>query len=158
MKKLLLCVTILLAVCTSETKAQVNVNVNIGSQPVWGPVGYDYVDYYYLPDIETYYYVPKRQFIYLSGGNWVFAYGLPPAYRTYNLYSGYKVVVNRPKAYIYHDVYKVKYKKYKGNNSQVIIRNSNDPRYYVVKGHPKYKAKSALNKSISKSQGKGKGN
>ena len=158
MKKLLLCVTILFAVCTSETKAPVNVNVNIGSQPVWGPVGYDHVDYYYLPDIETYYYVPTRQFIYLSGGNWVFAYGLPPAYRTYNLHSGYKVVVNRPKAYIYHDVYKVKYKKYKGNNSQVIIRNSNDPRYYVVKGHPKYKANSAVNKSVSKGQAKGKGN
>jgi hypothetical protein len=25
----------------------------LGPQPTWGPVGYDYVDYYYLPDIET---------------------------------------------------------------------------------------------------------
>ena len=158
MKKLLLCVTILLAICTAETKAQVNVNINIGAQPVWGPVGYDHVDYYYMPDIETYYYVPTRQFIYLSGGNWVFAYGLPPAYRTYNLYSGYKVVVNRPKAYLYHDTYRVKYLPYKGKKSTVIIRDSNDPRYYVVKGHPKYKANSAVNKSVSKSHGKGQGN
>ncbi|HEX6191494.1 MAG TPA: hypothetical protein VFZ42_03980 [Chitinophagaceae bacterium] len=157
MKKLLLCVTFVVAIFTSETKAQVNVNINIGSQPVWGPIGYDRVDYYYLPDIETYYYVPTRQFIYFSGGNWVFAYGLPPAYRSYNLYSGYKVVVNRPKAYLYHDTYKIKYKKYKGNNSQAIIRNSNDPRYYVVKGHPKYKANGAVNKSVSKGKGGGNG-
>jgi hypothetical protein len=46
--------------------AQVRVNINIGSQPVWGPVGYDHVDYYYLPDIETYYYVPTRQFVYFN--------------------------------------------------------------------------------------------
>lgn len=155
MKKLVLCIVILLTVATfknADAQVRVNVNVNIGAQPVWGPVGYDYVDYYYLPDIETYYYVPTRQFIYLSGGNWVFAYGLPPAYRTYNLYSGYKVVVNRPKAYLYHDTYKVKYKGYRGNHSQVIIRNSNDPKYYVVKGHPKNKG------NAGKSGGAGKGN
>jgi len=155
MKQLLLYVTILFAVVTTKAEAQVRVNINIGSQPVWGPVGYDHVDYYYLPDIESYYYVPTRQFIYLSGGNWVFSSGLPPAYRTYNLYSGYKVVVNRPKAYIYHDTYRVKYKGYKGNKSQVIIRNSNDPRYYVVKGHPKYNGNG---NNGNKSQGNNKGN
>ena len=115
----------------NNTSAQirVNVNVNIGSQPNWGPVGYDYVDYYYLPDIETYYYVPTRQFIYLSGGNWVFAYGLPPAYRAYNLYTGYKVVVNQPRAYQYYSTHKVKYSKYKGNKRQGAIKNSNAVKY-----------------------------
>ncbi len=43
--------------------AQISINVNIGSQPLWGPVGYDHVDYYYLPDIESYYSVPRQQFI-----------------------------------------------------------------------------------------------
>jgi hypothetical protein len=52
-------------ICTPAS-AQVRVNINIGSQPVWGPVGYDHVDYYYLPDIETYYYVPTRQFVYFN--------------------------------------------------------------------------------------------
>lgn len=141
MKKLITCVALCFSMLTfqqANSQVGVNVNINIGSQPVWGPVGYNHVDYYYLPDIETYYYVPTRQFIYLSGGNWVFAYGLPPAYRTYDLYSGYKVVINQPRAYQYFTTHKVKYVGYKGNRSQVIIRNSNDPKYYVVKGHPKY--------------------
>jgi hypothetical protein len=143
----------------SEAQVRLNVNVNIGSQPVWGPVGYDYVDYYYLPDIETYYYVPTRQFIYLSGGNWIFSYGLPPAYRTYNLYSGYKVVVNQPRAYRYFTTHKVKYAGYRGNRSQVIIRNSDNPKYYVVKGHPKHKAKGNKgNSGRGNSKGKGRGN
>src|SRR6478735_10855999 len=82
-----------------QSSAQVSVNVNIGSQPAWGPVGYDHVDYYYLPDIESYYYVPKRQFVYLSNNNWVFSTRLPSRYRHYDLYSGYKVVINSPSPY-----------------------------------------------------------
>ena len=161
MKKLIVGAVMLLSVAAfqnAEAQVRVNVNVNIGSQPVWGPVGYDYVDYYYLPDIEAYYYVPTRQFIYLSGGNWVFAYGLPPAYRTYNLYSGYKVVVNRPKAYLYHNTYKVKYQGFRGNRSQAIIRNSSNPKYYVVKGHPKYKSSAGKGNSGGGKGNSGKGN
>ena len=55
--------------------AQVSVYVNIGVQPLWGPVGYDYVEYYYLPEIECYYYVPRRQYVYLSNGRWTFSAG-----------------------------------------------------------------------------------
>jgi hypothetical protein len=91
MKKILLVGLLLVMVTTfnrAAAQVRVNVNVNIGSQPNWGPVGYDYVDYYYLPDIETYYYVPTRQFIYLSAGNWVFATSLPARYSSYNLYTG----------------------------------------------------------------------
>ena len=116
---------------TASAQVRVNVNVNIGAQPSWGPSGYDYVDYYYLPDIETYYYVPTRQFIYLSGGNWVFASGLPPAYRSYNLYTGYKVVVNQPKAYLYYPSHKVKYAKYKGYRGQAVMGKAK----YKSNGH-----------------------
>jgi hypothetical protein len=132
MKKIILStVLIISAVVFNTTSAQVrvNVNVNIGSQPDWGPVGYDYAGYYYMPDIETYYYVPTRKFIYLSGGNWIFSYNLPPVYRSYNLYSGYKVVVNQPRAYIYFNSHKVKYAKYKGYHNQVIIKNSKEAKY-----------------------------
>lgn len=133
MKKTLLICTLFVmtaGINISQAQVRVNVNVNIGSQPNWGPVGYDYVEYYYLPDIETYYYVPTRQFIYLSGGNWVFATSLPARYRSYNLYTGYKVVVNQPKAYLYYPSHKVKYAKYRGNRSQVIIKNNKAPKYY----------------------------
>ena len=42
----------------ASAQVRVNLNINIGSQPAWGPAGYDYVEYYYLPDIDVYYYVP----------------------------------------------------------------------------------------------------
>ena len=73
MKKIFLFLTIVAGsiICTPAL-AQVRVNINIGSQPVWGPVGYDHVDYYYLPDIETYYYVPARQFVYFNNGRWIY--------------------------------------------------------------------------------------
>lgn len=148
MKKMIICAALFLsAVAFNSAKSQVSININIGSQPAWGPVGYDYVEYYYLPDIETYYYVPTRQYIYLSGGNWVFSYSLPVRYRSYNIYSGYKVVVNEPRAYTHFKTHKVKYAGYRGNRSQVVIRNSDNPKYYVVKGHPKYKSQGAKGKS-----------
>ncbi len=158
MKKIILCGFLFIAAATfkqADAQVRVNVNVNIGSQPSWGPVGYDYVQYYYLPDIDAYYYVPRHQFVYLSGGRWIFSASLPPAYRSYDLYSGYKVVINEPRAYQYYSTHRVKYKGYKGNRGQVIIRNSNDPKYYVVKGHPKYKQQG--NQGNKKAKGKGRG-
>jgi len=145
------------AFATPHAKAQLSVNVNIGSQPLWGPVGYDYASYYYLPDIETYYYVPKRQFIYLNGGNWVFSNSLPVAYSSYNLYNGYKVVINSPKPYLNFKADKVKYAKFKGNKGQMIISRSNDPKYAVVKGHPK-RANGAVKVKVSPGKGHGGGN
>src|SRR5436190_166956 len=105
MKKIIICAALALSATffVKDAAAQIrfNVHVNIGSQPVWGPTGYDYAEYYYLPDIETYYYVPTHQFIYMNGGRWVFSRSLPYRYRNYNLYSGYKVVVNEPRAYMH---------------------------------------------------------
>lgn len=138
-----------------QASAQVDVNVNIGRQPLWGPVGYDVVEYYYLPDVEAYYYVPRGQFVYLNGGNWVFANSLPARYRTYNLYTGYKVVINEPKPYVYFNDHKVKYAKYKGwGGKQAVIRDSRDPKYYVIKGHPGNSNKGHAAKGHG---GKGKG-
>jgi hypothetical protein len=159
MKKLLLAAVLFSAtmIVSKKAESQVNVQINIGRQPVWGPVGYYYVEYYYLPDIDAYYYVPRRQFVYLSNGRWVFASSLPAVYRDYDLYSGYKVVVNEPRPYLHadvyrSDVYRSKYGSYKGRrNEQIIIRNSDEPRYYVVKGHPKHKDKG------NRGRGKGKG-
>ena len=94
-----------------EAQVRVGVNINIGEQPSWRSPAYDYVEYYYLPDIETYYYVPNHQFIYLSGGRWQFSSSLPARYRNYNLNSGYKVVINRPNAYNYYEQDRRRYVK-----------------------------------------------
>lgn len=119
-----------------KAEAQVSISVNIGSQPLWGPVGYDYVDNYYLPEIECYYNVQRRQFIYLDNSRWIFSASLPSRYRGYDLYSGYKVVVNSRDPYRNFDRDRVTYARYRSVRGQQVIRYSNDSRYYVVKGHP----------------------
>ena len=123
----------------SQVNAQVSVSVNISSQPLWGPVGYSHVEYYYLPQYEVYYSVPRAQFVYLDGGNWIFASALPPRFGTVNVYNTYKVVINQPTPYLYYKTHKVKYAKYKGGSyKQAVIRDSKESKYYVVKGHPNY--------------------
>jgi len=120
-----------------QTNAQIkfSLNLNLGSQPAWGPVGYDHVDYYYMPDIDAYYNVPQRQFVYMERNRWVFSSELPARYHGYNLYSGYKVVVNEPRPYLHADVYRAKYSQYKGGRgpSQVMIRDSHEDKY---RSHP----------------------
>ncbi|WP_081675064.1 hypothetical protein [Daejeonella oryzae] len=144
MKKLLLALTVaFVAFTANSSQAQISINFNVGSQPLWGPVGYDRADYYYLPDIQTYYSVPKRQYVYLNDGRWLFSTNLPSRYSGYNLYNGYKVVMNSPRPYLYFNDHKVKYAKYKGLKAkQKSIKYSNDSKYYIVKGHPKHAKKS----------------
>jgi hypothetical protein len=116
---------------TFQSKAQINIHINIGTQPTWGPTGYQEADYYYLPDIESYYSVSTHQFIYMNGGRWVYANNLPPQYGNYDLYSGYKVVVNRPRPFLNFNQDRVQYARYKGNHGrQEVIRDSRDERYH----------------------------
>lgn len=139
-----------------QAAAQVSINVNIGSQPLWGPVGYDYVDYYYLPDIECYYHVPRRQFIYMDNARWIFSASLPSRYRGYDLYSGYKVVVNSRDPYRYFDRHRVSYSRYRHSRGQQVIRYSNDSRYYAVKGHPHGMSRGQSKKYYSRDNDRGR--
>ena len=141
MKKTLVLFSILLssAICTGLTaQIRFGLNLNIGSQPIWGPTGYDHVSYYYLPDIDAYYNVSSRQYIYNQRGQWVFSSSLPMRYRDYDLYSGYKVVVNEPRPYFHAQVYRDKYAGFKGNHSQEVIRNSHEQKYLENKNHPEH--------------------
>jgi len=107
-----------------SSKAQVSVSVNIGAQPRWAPAGYASADYYYLPDIECYYYVPQRQFVYLNGPNWEFSYNLPARCRGYDLYSGYKVVCSGPRPYTHFYNDRVVYARFRGyRNCQPVVRD-----------------------------------
>ncbi|WP_316737124.1 hypothetical protein [Pedobacter aquatilis] len=141
MKKLVLFAAVLMVSLFSinNAKAQVSLNINIGSQPVWGPTGYDHVDYYYFPDINAYYYVPTGQYIYANAGRWVWVNNLPAQFRNFDVYRSYKVVVNEPRPYLRNSVYVARYSKFKNYaGRQTIIRDSRDTKYYVVKGHPNY--------------------
>ncbi|KUJ60785.1 hypothetical protein AR687_15350 [Flavobacteriaceae bacterium CRH] len=115
MKKLVLALMLLMGVMSH---AQVSINVNIGTPPSWGPEGNDDSRYYYLPDIDVYYDVTKSQFIYDNNGNWARANRLPSRYGQYDLYDGYKVVLNDYRGdapYAYHKKHVKNYPKgYKG--------------------------------------------
>lgn len=157
MKKLVLFAAVLMVSLFSinNAKAQVSLNINIGSQPVWGPTGYDHVDYYYFPDIDAYYNVPSGQYIYSNGGRWVWVNSLPSQYRNFDLYNAYKVVVNEPRPYLRNNIYVTKYSKFKNyNGRQAVIRDSRDTKYYVVKGHPNYNGNNNSNrpKQVVRSQ------
>ena len=94
MKSLKLFVVALILVFAASTQAQISVRVHIGTPPAWGPAGYSSVRYYYLPDVEAYYDVQNSMFIYMSGNTWVHRAYLPTRYKNYDLYGGYKVVMN----------------------------------------------------------------
>ncbi|MEI7830087.1 MAG: hypothetical protein WCI31_09970 [Prolixibacteraceae bacterium] len=71
-----------LSSCSTPSLAQrASIQINL-QLPSWAP---DYsnnhlVRYYYLPDIECYYDVRNREFIYMEDGEWMFGRSLPPVY------------------------------------------------------------------------------
>ncbi len=132
MKKILFISAILLSAFCFNAKSQLRVNVNIGVQPVWGPVGYDYVNYYYLPDLGVYYDVPRRLFVYYDLGRWNFAASLPARFGHYDLYHSYKVVINQRDPWLRNAYYRDHYRSYRGRY-QPVIRDSRDNRYFSAR-------------------------
>ena len=124
MKVLKLLIVTVVLFFGNTLSAQVSVSINVGSPPLWGPVGYTEVQYYYLPDVEAYYDIQTEMFIYYGDGVWIRRAYLPSRYRYYDLYSGYKVVLtdyhgNEP--YVNFKNHKVKYAKgYRDGNQKTI--------------------------------------
>lgn len=122
----------------ADAQVKVSLNINVGSQPEWGPSGYEHVDYYYLPDLDMYYNVPNRTYTYLQGNRWVTVNRVPSQYRNYDFYKGYKVVVNEANPWNRNTTYKTRYASYRGNSNQVNWRDYNKSRNVKVKA-VKYK-------------------
>ncbi len=143
----------------NTVQSQVRMSFNVALQPLWGPVGYNYANYYYLPEADVFYSVPENKFYYLNSNSnrWIGVYNLPPQYNV-DLYNTYKVVVKKQRPYLNHGYYVSNYAKYKhGGPKQLIIRESDEPRYVKIKGHPKFgKSKDGKNASKNK-DGKKKG-
>jgi hypothetical protein len=124
MKKiLLLSVFAACGLFINKADAQFHASINIGVQPAWGPSGYDYAENYYLPDVEAYYCVPRQQFVYFDRGNWVYSSSLPSRCGNYDLYSGYKVVINERDPWMHFDRHRVAYAPYRYRHDQVVIRD-----------------------------------
>jgi hypothetical protein len=134
MKNLKLITLGMLLIVSSSIQSQVSINVSLGRAPSWGPVGYASVDYYYLPDVEAYYDIRSTQFIFFSRGKWIRSRYLPNQYRNYDLYNGYKVVLNdyhgsRPYAY-FRNHKEQYYKGYKGRPQRSIGNRNDDHKKY----------------------------
>ena len=109
MKKYLLLQGLLLLTIVN-LHSQIMVDV---ARPVWGPV-VTTEEYYYLPDVASYYDIPRSQFIYLNNGVWVRSKTLPKRYKNYNLNAGRVVVINDyhgKSPYVHYKNHKVKYFK-----------------------------------------------
>ena len=112
MKTFKLVVLVMVLFFAGAVQAQISLRFNVGSLPEWAPSGYSGVRYYYLPDVEAYYDVQSSNFIYYEGRSWVRRSYLPYRYRNYDLYNGYKVVMNNYHGntpYYNHREYRTKY-------------------------------------------------
>jgi hypothetical protein len=160
MRQLLVLLAAVLLSSTVDAQVRVNLNFNVDRQPVWGPTGYDHVEYYYLPDIEVYYSVPQQRYYYQDRGRWTSGSSLPARYRGYDLYNSYKVVVNERAPYRHHETYREKYTSYKGRHDQQPIRDSRDARYFVNPNHPEHNSwvKQQKHGNGKGNNGNGKGN
>jgi hypothetical protein len=67
---------------------------SIYENPQWGPPYYDGTRYYYLPDIECYYDMYTREFIFLNQARWIYSPYLPAIYPNFDLNNSFIVVVN----------------------------------------------------------------
>lgn len=144
-----------------SVQAQISVQVNLGTPPPWGPTGYSDVRYYYLPDVEAYYDISSSRFIYFNGISWVHRSYLPARYRNYDLYSGYKVVMNDyhgNSPYTHFREHKTKYAKgYRGQPQKMYGErsdrgNSNEKVY--TKSHSNQK----VNRSSTQNERRGNDN
>lgn len=98
-------------------QAQVSVNLNVGT-PSWGPA-VTTQEYYYLPDVNSYYDIRSRQFIYFNNGGWIRANQLAPQYRGYNLKGGNVIVLHDyhgHSPYTHYKSHKIKYGKGNSGN------------------------------------------
>ncbi|WP_395066885.1 hypothetical protein [Flavobacterium sp.] len=142
MKKVKLLIVTILFLTIANIQAQVSVNVNFGTPPVWAPADRVETQYYYLPDVDAYYDVPAQRFIYINNGVWIRSASLPARYSNYNLRGGRVVYLtdyrgNSP--YVYHKNHKVKYKKVYVQPRKTVYIDNDDHGGHKEKNHGKGK-------------------
>jgi len=62
--------------------------------PVWAPPFYEGARYFYIPDLECYYDLLTREFIFLYDGQWFYSPNIPPIYGDFDLNNSFVVVIN----------------------------------------------------------------
>lgn len=127
MKTLQLITASIILFAVSNTQAQVSINLNVGSpvvvaQPAWVPQNHANVDFYYIPEIQTYYDVNSAMYVYRNNGNWCRTRYVPVQYRNYNLNHAHRVALrgyhgNQP--YAYYKNHNVRYYPSRNYNHRV---------------------------------------
>src|ERR1700709_1766476 len=116
MKRIILIAAVLVGCLmfkSADAQLHISLGLNIGSQPDWGPVGYDHAEYYYMPDIDAYYDVPNHQYVYSENNVWVHNRELPARYASYDRYHSYKVVVNQRNPWEHGADFRARYSGYR---------------------------------------------
>ncbi|MCK9305113.1 MAG: hypothetical protein PHP30_09865 [Bacteroidales bacterium] len=141
MKKFILTAVILAGslFAPATAQAQIDIRVNIGLQPIWGPAGYDYVEYYYIPELDIYYYVPGKQFIYMVNGRWIASVYLPSFLENFDFFRTRVVVLNEYRPYLRHREIRRMYSNHWDIRPYITIRDIREPKYYVNIHHPLHK-------------------
>lgn len=92
-----------------QTKAQTGVTNNRGTQ---SRTGYTAGNYYYYPEIDTWYDISDRHFVYFENGRWVYSDAISGRYRHYDIANAYKVQVSEKKPYMHAAAYRELYIDY----------------------------------------------
>lgn len=138
MKTLKLIATgIILFAAAATSQAQVSINLNIGTpavvvRPAWVPQNHVNVDFYYIPEIQSYYDVSAGLYVYLDNGNWCRTRYVPVRYRNYNLNHARRIELrgyhgSRP--YTYYNCHNERYSNNRYNNRYVESRRYDNRRY-----------------------------
>jgi hypothetical protein len=142
MKQIIYNIAIFIAVCLpAQSIAQVNGIGNLDKQPAWGPLGHEYAENYFFPDLNVYYNVPSAKFVYNDYGMWVTSEKLPLHASNYNLYSGRKIVLNTAEPWKTHASNVALYGNPKECNNQLVQRDAYDMWNFHVTTYSGYKPK-----------------
>jgi hypothetical protein len=82
--------------------------------PQWAPSYYDGARYYYLPDLECYYDIYAREFVFLYNGQWMYSSTFPSIYSDFDLNNAFVVVINSDiyQPWMHHHYYVSHYPRY----------------------------------------------
>lgn len=82
--------------------------------PQWAPPYYPGVRYYYLPDIETYYDLESREFVFLYNGQWCYSQECPSVSMGFDLNTCFAIAldINVYQPWMHHHYYISHYPRY----------------------------------------------
>ena len=103
----------LFSACDLYTYVPVSTQVSYDN-PAWAPSYVQGVRYYYLPDIEAYYDLSDREFVYLDNGQWSYSQGLPSVYAGFDLANCFTIALdyNTYQPWMHHHYYVSHYPRY----------------------------------------------